>query len=82
MLNVGRLPRPGGPPTVIQTRSVRFRGPVQEGAADSSCKVLSDAGRDYAALVQCGALETALETVQGDRIDLLASLVPAPTAAW
>jgi hypothetical protein len=78
VVDFGRLGLNGRRPVVIQQRTVHFRGPTQEGVADSSCNVLSVAGRDHAALVQCPGLERA----QAGWITPLPSLGPYPVVAW
>ncbi|MGH3398282.1 MAG: hypothetical protein ACRDPO_26695, partial [Streptosporangiaceae bacterium] len=78
VVDFGRLGRSGRRPVVIQQRTVRFRGPVQEGEVDSSCNVLSVAGRDHAALVQCPGLER----VQAGWISPLPSLGQYSVVAW
>lgn len=78
VVDFGRLGLNGRRPVVIQQRTVHFRGPTQEGEADSSCNVLSVAGRDHAALVQCPGLERA----QAGWITPLPSLGQYPVAAW
>ena len=77
VVDFGRLGR-GRRPAVIQQRTIRFRGPEQEGYADSSCNVLSVAGRNDAALVQCPRLER----VQASWITPLPGLGPYPVVAW
>ena len=78
VVEFGRLGLNGRRSAVIQWRTIRYRGPAQEGVADSSCNVLSVAGRDHAALVQCPGLER----VQNGWMSSLPSLGPVPVAAW
>jgi hypothetical protein len=78
VVQFGRLGLNGRRSAVIQWRAIRYRGPAQEGVADSSCNALSVAGRDHAALVQCPGLER----VQTGWISSLPSLGPYPVAAW
>jgi hypothetical protein len=78
VVEFGRLGLNGRRTTVIQWRAIRFRGPVQEGETDSSCNVLSVAGRDHATLVQCPGLER----VQNGSISSLPGLGQVPIAAW
>jgi hypothetical protein len=78
VVDFGRLGWIGRRPVVMQQRMIHFRGAVQEGVADSSCNVLSVAGRDHAALVQCPGLER----VRGGWITPLPSLGPYPVVAW
>ena len=78
VVEFGRLGLNGRRSAVIQWRTIRYRGPAQEGVADSSCNALSVAGRDHAALVQCPGLER----VQNGWVSSLPSLGPVPVAAW
>ncbi len=78
VVDFGQLTLRGQPPTVLQHRVIHFHGAVQEGQADSSCNVLSVAGRAPDALVQCPGLEK----VENGWIGSLPGLGPVPVVAW
>lgn len=75
----GRVGLRGGRSVVIQHRAIRYRSPNQEGRADLSCRVLSVAGRDSAALVYCGGI---LERYQDGYAVSLPTLGANPIVAW
>lgn len=78
VVNFGQVGLRGHRSTIIQHRLIQFHGVVQEGQADSSCNVLSVAGRAPDALVQCPGLEK----VENGWIGQLPGLGLVPVVAW
>jgi hypothetical protein len=78
VVDFGQVGLRGHRPMVLQHRAVAFHGVAQEGQADSSCNVLSVAGRAPDALVQCPGLEK----VENGWIGTLPGVGPVPVVAW
>ena len=78
VVNFGQVGLRGHRSTILQHRLIQFHGVVQEGQADSSCNVLSVAGRAPDALVQCPGLEK----VENGWIGTLPGLGLVPVVAW
>jgi hypothetical protein len=89
VVDFGRVGLYGERSVVIEHWVIRYRGPAQENAADLSCRVLSVAGADPAALLRCPFPDpfhdgdrVVLERFQGNYFAMLPSAGASPVVAW
>ncbi|HEX3492719.1 MAG TPA: hypothetical protein VHU92_25475 [Streptosporangiaceae bacterium] len=89
VVGFGRVGLYGRRSVVIEHWVIQYRGPAQENAADLSCRVLSVAGRDPAALLRCPIPDpfhhgdrVVLERFQDNYFAALPSAGASPVVAW